>query len=98
MPCLVVRLSYPAGKPVWVETEGMDDDVAGHEHRFYTRANKYTGVFWPVAPDAARAKLRALRLVSVDRFKNDQRGATRRVELSLEGFPDLKLPVPSLPK
>ena len=27
---------------------GLENEIAGHEHRFYTRAGKYTGLFWPV--------------------------------------------------
>ena len=50
-PCLVVRLAFPRGSPYLVEPSqltGLEDDIAGHEHRFYTAAAKYTGLFWPV--------------------------------------------------
>jgi hypothetical protein len=45
VPCLVVRLRYPAGKPVWVVPEGLEQQgvAPGHEHRFYEQANKYPG-------------------------------------------------------
>lgn len=49
--CLVVRLAYPRDKPCFVdpgELNGIADRPTGYEHRFFSRANKYTGVFWPV--------------------------------------------------
>src|SRR5262249_37200084 len=49
--CLVVRLSHAPDRPVWVRLQGLD--AAGQEHRFYTEANKYTALFWPVTEEQA---------------------------------------------
>ena len=51
MPCLVVRLEHPKGKPVWARPLGVN--AAGWEHRFYTSADSYTGLFWTTTGDEA---------------------------------------------
>jgi hypothetical protein len=62
--CLVVRLSYPpGGQPFFVQLPG-EAGAIGHEHRFYTEAGKYTGIFWNVRKDQADA-LQRLDLISV---------------------------------
>jgi hypothetical protein len=66
--CLVVRLRFPKGKPVWVQPEGLN--LQGQEHRFYYSAEKYTGIFWEVDQATVQDKLTALNLLSVDKFKN----------------------------
>ena len=71
--CLVVRLRYPPGKPYIVQ---LPDDLmktesgqqAGHEHRIYTEANKYTGIFYGVGA-AQLQKLTRLKLISVEGVK-----------------------------
>ena len=64
--CLVVRLRYPTtenGKPFFVELpEGVAD---GYEHRFYTEAGKYTGVFWNVSKEKAD-QLEFIKIYSVE--------------------------------
>src|SRR5262249_32626413 len=50
--CLVVRLSYPKGKPFYAEVPSA---IGGQEHRFYTDAGKYTGVFFPITQELARS-------------------------------------------
>ncbi len=61
--CLVVRLTYPPGDPYFV----LPPDVSGGcEHRFYTTANRYTGVFYGVDPK----NLEWLRLYSVKELKD----------------------------
>jgi hypothetical protein len=64
--CLVVRLRYPVtekGKPFFVQ---LPDDVAdGFEHRFYTEAGKYTGIFWNVSKEKAD-KLEFIKIYSVE--------------------------------
>ena len=98
LPCLVVRLRYPPGKPVWVLPEGLErqGDAPGHEHRFYEQANKYTGVFWPVTRDAALNQLRAIHLIALDRFK--QQRTTARIDLKLEDLPDARTRPKSVPE
>ncbi len=71
--CLVVRLRYPPGKPYIVQ---LPDELmktesgqqAGHEHRIYTEANKYTGIFYGVGA-AQLQKLTRLKLISVEGVK-----------------------------
>jgi hypothetical protein len=71
--CLVVRLSYdPKGEPYFVQAPPA---VLGQEHRFYRRAGKYTGIYWPVSEDEVRG-LTALHLVSVANLK--QKGLRTR--------------------
>jgi hypothetical protein len=64
--CLVVRLRYDVKenkKPFFVELpEGVAD---GYEHRFYTEAGKYTGVFWNVSKEKAD-KLEFIKIYSVE--------------------------------
>lgn len=92
--CLVVRLSHPAGKPVWVQLDGLE--VQGQEHHFYTQANKYTGIFWAVKKDVAQDKLLALDLFSLDRFKRTP--TTSRMELKLDEPPDTRQRPKSVPE
>ena len=48
-PCLVVRLAFPANFPCLVDPSSLKGlQVIGHEHRIYSQAGKYTGLFWPV--------------------------------------------------
>jgi hypothetical protein len=72
IPCLVVRLRHPAGKPFLVQvrrTVGLEQRFfTGHEHRFYSEANKYTGVFWGWTEEELRKELN-LELISVEGFK-----------------------------
>ena len=74
--CLVIRATYPAGHPMWLEPEL---NIKGREHRFYSQANKYVGVFWPVTLGDVQSHLRKLYVISVDRFKADA-GSRARFE------------------
>jgi hypothetical protein len=65
--CLVVRLGQVKDYPVWVRLEGIEP--TGHEHRFYTEAGKYTGIFWPVTEQKAKADLTGLSFMSLKAFK-----------------------------
>jgi hypothetical protein len=65
--CLVVRLRHDPKNPVWVQFRGVSP--AGHEHRWYQSANKYTGVFWFVNADEAVQALTQLDVLSLERFK-----------------------------
>jgi hypothetical protein len=66
VPGLVVRLHHEAGRPFLVQVDGLA--VEGWEHRFYSQANQYTGIFWPVA-EADSRKAFALKVISLDEFK-----------------------------
>jgi Mg-chelatase subunit ChlD len=87
--CLVVRLRYESGaKPFFVQLP-PEVAVAGHEHRFYTEAGKYTGIFWNVKKDDVEA-LSYLKLMSVDKA----RAKAVRVD-GLKAAGDQKPPLPT---
>jgi hypothetical protein len=84
LPCLVVRLRYPAGKPHWVTLDGLEGiDAKECEHRFYFEADRYTGIFWSVGEDEVGKKLRTLRLHSLENFKDAARRDRRFVAAKL---------------
>jgi hypothetical protein len=83
--CLVVRLSYPKDSPVWVKLHGLR--VGGHEHRYFTQANKCTAIFWPVSREEASEVLRGIEIVSVSAFKAKAQANNYYVEMN-------KLPEP----
>ena len=86
-PCLVVRLRYEAeDRPFFVRPEGIDP--AGTEHRFYTKARRYTGIFWPVTEDQMRETLRGLELVSLAEFKAQAARRGHAVVLPVPVAPD----------
>ncbi|MCI0457972.1 MAG: hypothetical protein L0Z62_13480 [Gemmataceae bacterium] len=84
--CLVVRLQYAPGKPVLVRPP---EEIAGQEHRFFSQAGKYTGIFWPVP-----ANLTGLDVVSVDEFREDARRRGNHVRIPLEYPNDDPAPTP----
>ncbi len=67
--CLVVRLDHAPGKPVWARVAGLRP--LGEEHRFYKDIGRYSGLFWPVAPDEAREALSSLSVISLNEFKRE---------------------------
>jgi hypothetical protein len=79
--CLVVRLRYTKGHPVWADVEGLN--IPGRKHLFYTdlgQYGKYTGIFWPVTPGEAR-KVKALKVMTVDELMGSN--STRKLELNM---------------
>jgi hypothetical protein len=82
--CLVIRLAYPKDSPYLVDPEPIKRaDTAGYEHRFYTQAGKYTGLFWPV--NAAQFEdLQRFRLISLNRLRAEavKLGNTAELKLS----------------
>jgi hypothetical protein len=51
--CVVVRLRFPPGsEPFFVRLPGKDRSPdRGEQHRFYSRAGKYTAIFWNFTQD-----------------------------------------------
>jgi hypothetical protein len=92
--CLVVRLSYPRGKPVQIFLDGIE--AQGFEHHYYTQAGKYTAIFWEMNEDKAR-KLKGLQLVSLDKFKSDDT-RTSHIELKFDETPNAEGRPPSIPE
>lgn len=86
--CLVVHLRHSPDKPVWVQVRGLN--LTGQEHRFFTRAGHYTGLFWPVTVDGADVDLQSLSLYSLPAFKRHAERRGFRMEMR-----DLSLPAAS---
>ena len=88
--CVVVRLNYPKGHPVFVQPDPAVDpeDGGGYEHHFYSVAgsdrDKYTGIFWFGSPRGnpwdrkeIESRVKGIILYSVDALKQDQRQTTQ---------------------
>jgi hypothetical protein len=73
--CLVVRLKHAPGKPVIARVVpgvgGFTQE--GCEHRLYSDANKYTGIFWPVN-ESGGAEF-TLQLMSLNKIKANAKHA-----------------------
>jgi hypothetical protein len=80
--CLVVRLRHPPGKPALAVVEGLD--TSGLEHRFYSEANRYTGIFWPVTKGQLEQTNFSVKLISVEACKKEASRKNTQVELTLE--------------
>jgi hypothetical protein len=88
MHCVVVRLSYPKGKPVFAQpySEALAKVKRGfgYEHHFYADVGggrgKYTGIFWYGGDDVLES-VTDLRLTAVEGLKTD--GLTRKIEMDL---------------
>jgi hypothetical protein len=73
-PCLVVRARFAKDKPILVQSDQFKyrsptgGNSFGYEHRYYTEANKYMGIIYPVtAGDVAQPF--TLDIIALDRFK-----------------------------
>jgi hypothetical protein len=89
--CLVVRLSHPRNRPFLVDPmrlTGLENQAVGYEHRFYSRAGSYTGLFWPLN-EPQLERLKDLTLIALDRQQED---AERRNTAGV-----LMLPLPRSP-
>jgi len=97
-PCLVVRLRYPPKSPFLVDPRrlaGVKPTPIGYEHRFYTKADRYTGLFWPVTEEQVRASLESLSLISLSQFRTDAERDRNTIELKLsQPQPNDKQPEP----
>jgi hypothetical protein len=80
MWCVVVRLNYPKGHPVFADLNlnvMKGRRVRGYEHHYYTDAGddrgKYTGIFWygPGTQEEVDGWLDGVKLFSVDALKED---------------------------
>jgi hypothetical protein len=82
VPCLVVRIRYPPGKPFYVQLP-PSLPTHGFEHRFYPGASKYVGVFWKVSEEQIK-QLKELTVVSLSRTLEDARKEGRYKEFKLD--------------
>jgi hypothetical protein len=82
----VVRLRNDPGDAHFVRPRGFTP--VGAEHRFFTKAGKYTGLFWEVTTDQAAVGLQELEVISVKEFKEraERRGFVG--ERAVAGSPD----------
>jgi hypothetical protein len=82
--CLVVRLRFPPNtEPFFVRVPGEDQAAErGEEHRFYTRAGKYTGIFWNVN-DTGFDRVDSLQVYSVKTLKEkaEKEGTVLKMDL-----------------
>lgn len=83
LPCLVVRMSYGLNAPVWTRLRGLA--TGGSEHHYFSRANKYTGIFWPVTAEQAQKVLEGIEICSLARFKED--AAQRNYYIAMDNLP-----------
>ncbi|MBL8798359.1 MAG: hypothetical protein JNM56_30975 [Planctomycetia bacterium] len=68
--CLVVRLRYPAGKPFLARLGKVETPY--EEHRLYSEASKYTGIFcWPDGKIPEDFSLQLVSLEDVQRAAKD---------------------------
>ena len=82
--CLVVRLAFPENSPYIVDPKGLEGvETAGFEHRLYTRANKYTGLFWPVNEPQFQ-QFTKLSLISLDAFRSEASKQKNTAEFKLK--------------
>jgi hypothetical protein len=95
--CLVIRLAYPKDSQYFIDPASLAATVTtGYEHRFYSQAQKYAGLFWPVNPSQLE-KLRGckLRLVSVNRLRREANDRKHTIQITLDRPADgVKLPDP----
>jgi len=82
-PCLVIRLAFPENRPYIVDTEGLSGlKTVGHEHRLYSRAGKYTGLFWPVTQDQLE-KLGGVSLIALEALRSQAEAEKCTLEIKL---------------
>jgi hypothetical protein len=81
--CLVVRLEFPKNYPYIIDPKSLTGlQVVGYEHRLYSEAGKYTGLFWPVNQPKLE-KLRSLSLIAIDAFRNQADNLKCKIDLKL---------------
>jgi hypothetical protein len=94
-PCLVVRLAFSGDYPCLVDPASLSGlQIVGHEHRVYSQAGKYTGLFWPVNPPQFQ-RLAGLGLIALDEFRG-QADKKNMLEIKL-GQPTVESQIPAPP-
>jgi hypothetical protein len=90
-PCLVVQFTHAPDRPVVARLDGLPVNA---EHRYYSGADTYTGLFWPVTAAQLEATAFALCLTSLRAVQGDR--GTHRIEFVVPPLDrDLRLPAPS---
>ena len=91
----MVRLAFPANFPCLVDPSSLKGlQVIGHEHRIYSQAGKYTGLFWPVN-QAEFQRLAGMGFIALDEFQK-QAGTRNTLQIKLEQ-PSVQSQIPAPP-
>jgi hypothetical protein len=72
-----------------VRPAGISPEDVHAEHRFYARAGRYAGVFWPLNEGEVRRSLDAVEIVSVEAFRARARERGDYIEIGGGGKADL---------
>lgn len=91
VPALVLRLRHAPDRPILVE---LEPDPGGAEHRFFTALGRTTTLFWPMSLADFEGRLRAIRLLDVERSKKLSEDAGGRIELRLDRHDARTRPAP----
>jgi hypothetical protein len=90
-----VRLAFDADSACLVDPASLSGlRIGGHEHRLYSQAGKYTGLFWPVNPPELQ-RLAGLGLIALDQFRG-QAEKQNTLEIKL-GQPAVESQIPAPP-
>jgi hypothetical protein len=92
----VIRLAYKDG-PCFVDPGSLGAvQTTGYEHRYYSKARKYTGLFWPINADQFNVLRKGkFRVVSLNRLRDAAEKSGQKVEIELDRpRDDVKLPEP----
>ena len=82
----MIRLAYPVGSPYFVDPDPLKETTR-YEHRYYSRAGKYAGLFWPVNESQFEILRKSkFRLVSVNRLRERAQKRRQKVEFPM-GIP-----------
>ncbi|ODU01496.1 MAG: hypothetical protein ABS79_01560 [Planctomycetes bacterium SCN 63-9] len=82
--CLVIRMRHPRDRPIFVDPRRLPGITpSGFEHRFYLRADAYTGLFGPITQTEVD-NLRGLSLIPVAKLKALAEGRKQVAELKLD--------------
>ena len=93
--CLVVRLEFSGNRPCVVDPASFRGlEITGHEHRVYSQAGKYTGLFWPVN-QAQLQRIASFSLIELSEFRpRSEKQQTLEIKL---GQPRVEDRVPAPP-
>ena len=84
-PCLVIRLASPVGNPHFVDPDSLKViEPTRFEHRYYSRAGKYAGLFWLVnASQFEILRKSKFRVFSIQRLRDAAEKLGQKVEIPL---------------
>ena len=96
-PCLLIRLAFPVGSPHFIDPDSLKViEPTRYEHRYYGRAGKYAGLFWPVNESQYEILRKSkFRVISLNGLRDRAEKLGQKVEIKL-GIPKdvVRLPEP----